>query len=440
MNKLWLIIKREYLTRVTKKAFILTTLLLPLGIVAFMAIIVVIFSYNQDNQRIAVIDDSGYEIRIKSSEKANFVASTTSLDQLKVTYEKDGFDGILYIPKINNLEKNDFNLKYYSENQMSITTKEFIERRVAGRIRELKIDESEIDKKLLKSFDTSVRLDEKALTMDEQGNIKEETKANNAGIATMLGMMMGFIIYIVLFIYGTMVMRSVMEEKTNRIVEVMISSVKPAQLMLGKILAVGGVGITQLLIWVILIPALQFGLGLFMDLDPESLQAAQGVNAAEAEDALMQFAQIMDQLGQQNWGLIIPMFIFYFFCGYVIYASMFAAVGSAIGDDLGEGQSLTFPITIPVILAIYIMFAVIDNPNSSLATWSSLFPLFSPIVMPARIPFEPAVWEIALSMLILAASAVFFVWLSGRIYRVGILMYGKKVTFKELGKWLFYKE
>lgn len=440
MNKLWLIIKREYLTRVTNRTFILTTLLLPLGIVAFIAIVAVIFSYNQDNQRIAVIDNSGYEIRIKSSEKANFVPSKTPLEELKKSYSEDGFDGILFIPPISNLQKNDFNLKYFSENQMSITTKEFIERRVARRIRELKIDESQVDKKLLKSFDTNVSLDEKALVVDESGELTEESKTNNAGIATFMGMIMGFIIYIVLFIYGTMVMRSVMEEKTNRIVEVMISSVKPAQLMLGKIIAVGAVGITQLLIWVVLIPTLQLGLGLFIDLDPEQINAAQGVSAAEAEDAMMQFALIMEQLGQQNWALIIPMFIFYFFGGYVIYASLFAAVGSAIGDDLGEGQSLTLPITIPVVLAIYIMFAVIDNPNSSLATWSSIFPLFSPIVMPARIPFAPPMWEIIVSMLVLAVSAVFFVWLSGRIYRVGILMYGKKVSFRELGKWMFYKD
>lgn len=440
MNKLWLIVKREYLTRVKKRAFILTTLLLPLGIMAFIAVVGVIFSYNEDNQRIAVIDDSGFEIRIKSSDKANFVPSNKPLDELKSSYSTEGFDGILYIPEINNLSKKDYSIKYFSENQMSITTKEFIERRVASRIRELKIEKSEVDPKLLASFDTDVDLDEKALTVDGSGNVTEESKSNNAGIATILGMIMGFIIYIVLFIYGTMVMRSVMEEKTNRIVEVMISSVKPFQLMLGKIIGVGAVGITQLLIWVILVPAVQLFMGLFIDLDPASMQAAQGVSPEQTEDMTFQVVQILESLAAQNWALIIPMFLFYFFGGYVIYASMFAAVGSAIGDDLGEGQSLTFPITIPVILAIYIMFAVIDNPNSSLATWSSLFPLFSPIVMPARIPFEPPFWEVALSMVILAASAVFFVWLSGRIYRVGILMYGKKVSFRELGKWMFYRD
>jgi ABC-2 type transport system permease protein len=440
MNKLWLIVKREYLTRVKKRAFILTTLLLPLGIMAFIAVVGVIFSYNEDNQRIAVIDDSGFEIRIKSSDKANFVPSNKPLDELKTSYVDEGFNGILYIPEINNLSKKDYSIKYFSENQMSITTKEFIERRVASRIRELKIEKSEVDPKLLESFDTDVDLDEKALTVDDSGNVTEESKSNNAGIATILGMIMGFIIYVVLFIYGTMVMRSVMEEKTNRIVEVMISSVKPFQLMLGKIIGVGAVGITQLLIWVILVPAVQLFMGLFIDLDPASMQAAQGVSPEQTEDMTFQIVQILESLAAQNWALIIPMFLFYFFGGYVIYASMFAAVGSAIGDDLGEGQSLTFPITIPVILAIYIMFAVIDNPNSSLATWSSLFPLFSPIVMPARIPFEPPFWEVALSMVILAASAVFFVWLSGRIYRVGILMYGKKVSFRELGKWMFYRD
>ena len=275
--------------------------------------------------------------------------------------------------------------------------------------------------------------------VNQMKNWPEDT-SNRALVGAGIGGVMGFIMYMTVFIYGMMVMRSVMEEKTNRIVEVMISSVKPFQLMLGKIVGVGAVGITQLLIWVILVPAVQIFMGLFIDMDPASMQAAQGVSPEQTEDMTAQIFQVMQSLAAQNWALIIPMFIFYFFGGYVIYASMFAAVGSAIGDDLGEGQSLTFPITIPVILAIYIMFAVIDNPNSSLATWSSLFPLFSPIVMPARIPFAPPFWEVALSMVILAASAVFFVWLSGRIYRVGILMYGKKVSFRELGKWLFYRD
>ena len=160
----------------------------------------------------------------------------------------------------------------------------------------------------------------------------------------------------------------------------------------------------------------------------------------DPDDINLLVAQVMEELKSQNWLMIIPLFIFYFLGGYFLYASLFAAVGSAIGDDLGEGQALTIPITIPVVIAFYIMFVAVRAPESSLAVWSSIFPLFSPIVMPARLAFSPPFWQIALSLIVLALSSIFFVWLSARIYRVGILMYGKKVSFKELGKWLFYKE
>jgi ABC-2 type transport system permease protein len=164
------------------------------------------------------------------------------------------------------------------------------------------------------------------------------------------------------------------------------------------------------------------------------------MSGADSEDMMLQVAMVIEDIKSQNWALILPMFIFYFLGGYFIYSALFAAVGSAISDDLGESQSLTLPITIPVILAIYIAIAVIENPTSNLATFASIFPLFSPIVMPARLPFNPPVWEIVVSVLVMIASVIFFIWLSGRIYRVGILLYGKKVTLRELGKWMFYKE
>ena len=263
------------------------------------------------------------------------------------------------------------------------------------------------------------------------------TTAIGAGI----GGVMGFIMYMTIFIYGMMVMRSVMEEKTSRIVEVMISSVKPFQLMLGKIIGVGGVGLTQILIWSILIPIGYLLVGLFFDFDLEQMNSAaaagSNVDVAGMEDEIMIF---MNEVRNMNWWSILPLFLFYFLGGYFLYSSMFAAVGSAMGDDLGEGQALTIPITIPVILALYIMMVVVTAPQSNLAIWSSIFPLFSPIVMPARLAFSPPIWQILVSMAVLAATSIFFVWVSARIYRVGILMYGKKVGFKEIGKWLFHKE
>ncbi|MFT6938222.1 MAG: ABC-2 type transport system permease protein, partial [Saprospiraceae bacterium] len=393
MNKLWLIIKREYITRVTKKSFILATLLTPFAIAAFIAIVALIFSYDSGQRKIAVINESGLEFKLKDTKKVYFDFTETPLDELKLSYQEDGYTGVLYLPEIKDLQKQDVRVTYFSEDQISIGTKEFIQREIADKIREIKIDNSEISRVILESFSTNVNLEEVGLSVNDSGEIQEEDKTNSAGIATAMGMVMGFAIYMFLFFYGSMVMRSVMEEKMTRIVEVMISSVKPFQLMLGKIVGVGGVGLTQILIWAILIPTLNFIVTIFLPIDPEAIQSAQ-MSGAESEDMMIQVALALESVKSQNWALILPMFIFYFLGGYFIYSALFAAVGSAIGDDLGESQSLTLPITIPVILAIYIAIAVIENPTSNLATFASIFPLFSPIVMPARLPFNPPVWEI----------------------------------------------
>ncbi len=441
MNNLWLIIEREYLTRVKKRSFILMTILTPIIMVAFIVIVSFIFAYQGDKTRIAIKNDSQIDIVISSEGKQTvYVNKTDHLDSLKKNYTKLDFDGLLYIPAVKNI-KNELRVQYFSEKQLSLTSKEIIERKIARLLRQYKIKQLNINEKDLENIEgTSVALDEKNLKFNDKGELEESEKQNNAAVATILGGGMGFMVYIILFVYGMMVMRSVMEEKMNRIVEVMISSVKPFELMLGKIIGVGAVGLTQFLIWGILTMGLMFVAGFFMpELDPNQMDMANA-NMADAEDIEMQIMDAWTLLSQQNWLLIFGVFIFYFLGGYFIYASLFAAVGSAMGDDLGEGQTLTLPITIPIILAIYIMFAVINNPNSSLATWSSIFPLFSPIVMPARIPFEPAWWELGLSMVVLLCTSIFMIWLSGRIYRVGILMYGKKVSFKELGKWLFYKD
>lgn len=441
MNKLWLIIRREYLTRVKKRSFILTTILTPVILVAFFIIVGFIFSYEGEKLRIAVANDSGIDIVVSSTSKTSFIEDNTPLEDLKTSYKDKDYDGVLHIPEFKNLN-NELHLKYYSDKQLSLTLKEVAESKIAKQVRNHKIKLSGITEAQLKELETEVKIDEMAISMSEDGTIEEQDKTNSSAVATAIGGFLGFLIYIILFIYGSQVMRSVMEEKMNRIVEVMISSVKPFQLMLGKIIGVGGVGLTQSLIWIILLVGLNFIAGLFFQFDTTQMEemTSTAANSVDPEDMYYEMMEVWQMVMQQNWGLIIPLFIIYFLGGYILYSSLFAAVGSAIGDDLGESQSLTLPITIPVILAIYIMFAVINNPNSSLATWASIFPLFSPIVMPARLAFNPPWWEIALSVGVLIASVLFFVWISGRIYRVGILMYGKKVTFKELGKWLFYKD
>ena len=320
MNKTWLIIKREYITRVRNRTFIISTFLTPLFFVGFIAAV----------------------IFISPKDKA-----------------------------------------------------------LAGTINESEIVKQKIEKK------------------------------EHSGMAYAVGYASSFLIYIIILIYGTMVMRGVSEEKTNRIAEIIISSVKPFQLMMGKIIGIGAVGLTQFIMWMVLVVI--FILVLFNFLPQEILHEA-GKQSTE-----QQSANITAELATVNLPLIIFCFIFYFIFGYLFYASLFAAVGSAASDDAQDMQSLVIPVTMPIVLAIAIMMQVIVNPTSSLATWSSMVPFFSPVVMMSRVPFGvPATvpwWELASSMLMLIAGFLFITWLSAKIYRTGILLYGKKITWREMWKW-----
>lgn len=438
MNKLWLIIKREYLVRVKKKSFILVTILTPLALAAIIAIpTIIMINSGEARTNIAVKDNSGLITQFPpTQDEIQFDLVQLPLENLKAEYKKLGYDGVLYLPKYDNLDER-LSVHYYSDGQLSLSTQSAVERRISGMVRDYKIQNSGYDKAVLDKLDARISLEQREITVNEAGQIQEINKKNSAAIATSLGYLAGFFIYFVLIFYGAMVMRSVMEEKMSRIVEVIITSVKPFQLMLGKILGVSAVALTQLLIWIILIPTLFITMQLIFGIDPSRSPAMDGEQVAQSAS---QIEEILFSVQQQNWALIIPLFIFYFLGGYFIYTSMFAAVGASVGDDLGESQSLTFPIMLPIILAFIFMTSVIDNPHSNLAFWTSIIPLFSPVIMPARIPFGPPLWEIILSVVLLLVTAVFFVWLSGRIYRVGILLYGKKASLKELGKWLFYKE
>ncbi len=439
MNKLWLIFKREYLVRVKKRSFILVTLLTPLALAAIIAVpIIVAMNSEEESKTIALKDDSGILTDDMVSESnVQLELVNTSLEELKRTYEDSGYDGVLYIPAFENLD-DELAVQYFSSSQLTLSTQAFLERRIEDVVRNYKIENSGYDKETLAKLEADVDLEQMEISVNEAGELEEVDKKNSAAIATALGYLVGFFIYFVLIFYGAMVMRSVMEEKMSRIVEVVIISVKPFQLMLGKILGVSGVAFTQVLIWIILIPTLTAAVQFFLGVDPS--QATAGMDAEQVAQSTSAMEEILGTLQQQNWALILPLFIIYFLGGYFIYASLFAAVGAAVGDDLGESQSLTFPIMLPIILAFLFMTSVIDNPNSGLAFWTSMIPLFSPIIMPARIPFGVPAWEIIVSVVLLIATAIFFIWLSGRIYRVGILLYGKKASLKELGKWLFYKE
>jgi ABC-2 type transport system permease protein len=449
MNKLWIILKREYLTRVKKKTFILVTLLTPLGI----GLIGFVSGYfasqaGKADKNIVVSDASGIlnENSLKST-YMTFSFSDEPIDSLKSNYIDKGYDMVLHMDSAPALDDKKVELKYYSKDKMSLPTLESLERRISSAIRSYKIERSEIDQDKLEQLETSVDLENGLVQADGEGGTGN--KGSTASkfqtiISTVLSYLMGFLMYMVIFVFGGMVMRSVMEEKINRIVEVIISSVKPFQLMLGKILGVGLVGLTQVTIWIILIPIIMMVIGMVMgggsaSMDSPEMAQAQEVMQQMEQDGSFNINLFIDEFMSLNWWLILPSFIIFFFGGYLIYSSFFAAIGSTISDDLGEAQQFMLPIIIPVIIAFVMIPAVFNDPDGPVAIFGSMFPLFSPILMPARLPFDPPVWQVILSIVILIASVIFFIWMAARIYRVGIFMYGKKITFKELGKWLFYK-
>jgi len=443
MNKLWLIVKREYLVRVRKTSFILATILTPLGIglIAFVSGYLASSSMNSQ-KKIALIDQSDLlDAETLSDGQFLYTEVVTQLDDFKEEYAKDGYDLIIEVPQLKDMKTKKHRVNFYSAEKLSLASLGQIENDLSRALKKYKISKSEIDQSTLDELEIKVSM------QNANANNKEESTSDKSSkmsiiISSFLSYIMGFLMYIVIFIYGSMVMRSVMEEKINRIVEVVISSVKPFTLMLGKVMGVGLVGLTQLMIWMILIPTLLFVVSATMGFDATAASstgdAAEMVRQMESSEGY-NVQMIIQEIVQLNWWLIIPSFIVFFLGGYFIYSSLFAAVGSAIGDDLGEGQQLMMPIIIPVILAFVMVPAVFNDPDGPIAVFGSMFPLFSPIIMPARLPFDPPVWQVIVSIFILIASVIFMTWMAGRIYRVGILMYGKKVSFKELGKWLFYK-
>jgi ABC-2 type transport system permease protein len=365
------------------------------------------------------------------------------LDEARKLTDSLKIDAILYIPAQDSANLRTLNLEYYCDEQIGVATLDYVKVTLANHLKDIKIRRFGLDEQLLASLKTDINLTPKSLRPDAEG---KEDKGSSVRIyvATALGFVSMFLIYIMVFIYGNMVMRSVMEEKTTRIVEVIISSIKPFPLMLGKIIGVGAVGLTQFTIWALLTPLLYLGVALLFA-DRIAQGAADGAAAAggaspadiaASQDMLMMVSQ---EISTFNFWYIIPVFVFYFVTGYILFASLFAAVGSAMNDDWGEGQSLILIITIPVLIGFYVGAAALQNPNGSLAVWASIFPLFSPVVMPARLVFDPPMWQVALSMVSLVLTCLFFVWLAGRIYRVGILLYGNKPSFWQMVKWIFVK-
>ena len=436
MNKILLVLRREYFTRVRNKTFILSTILLPLFFVGFIFASAYLSLKSEDHQKIAVVDENGI---FKSSFESDNVVTYEFPENVNTNnYKEKGYTAFLNIPK--NFDSGTDSISLVSDKQMGMTTEDRIRDQINDAIKNRAFLEHNIDRSVLDSIN-KIREDKlyKFSPVIKQGNKMEQS---NAGLSYGIGFGSGILIYMTLFIYGAAVMRGVMEEKMNRIAEVIISSVRPFQLMTGKILGIAAVGITQLLIWIILIVGLVMVTSFFIS--PDALQSVQNsgqaMNMAADNTSAMKFFEAKDTFLSANWGLIIPCFLFYFLGGYLFYAALFAAVGSVVNEDPQEAQALMIPITMPIILSFIIMTAAAGNPDSSLAVWASMIPFSSPIVMMARIPSgNVPVWQLIVSMLSLVGGFILTTMLAAKIYRTGILLYGKKVTFKEMGKWLFRK-
>ncbi|WP_276485046.1 ABC transporter permease [Paraflavitalea pollutisoli] len=438
MNKTWIVAEREFNSRVKKKTFLLSTILFPLVIFGFYGLMIYFSVKGNEDLNIGIADHANlFNGKLDNDKEVNFIfmndASAKSLEE-KVT--KKEISGYVYVPENYNLLSSTDTINVIYSKTIGLISQERIGRKINKVIEQKRLLSLNISQSQLDSARRTAAVEFKPLS--------GEADKNKAGLAYAVGFISGFLIYIILFIYGTMVMRGVTEEKTSRIAEVIVSSVKPFQLMMGKIIGIGAVGLLQFIIWILLGTATMALLPLLMGGgDASAIQNVPGAGGGMAAQGSGAMAVILGNLSQINWMLLLPCFLFYFLGGYLLYSSLFAAVGSAVNEDPQEAQSLLLPITMPIIFAIVIMTKAVNDPTSGLAVFGSLFPLTSPVVMMARIahgvPDGVSALELILSMVILVAGFMCTTWLAGKIYRTGILMYGKKPTWKEMVKWAFRK-
>lgn len=445
MGKIGIIIKREFNERVRKKSFIITTILTPLLFVGVMVGMFFIMNVRSSEVRhIMVEDHSGFIAgKLESDERILFEPTDKTIEQVKqerTDGEHSGLFGVLVID--GDIMENPRNVRLYTYGPSTIEIESAIASQIRNIVEDEKLKAYDIENlpQILEEVKTPVSV--RAFKIGDTGEAKE----SSSGFAMGLAYIFGFLIYMFVFIYGAMVMQGVIEEKSSKVLEIMVSSVKPFELMMGKILGIATVAITQFLIWVVIMFVAGTAMMHFISPDiaagaasgmAESGMAGAGIAGMENLDpaTLDAVKSMADPRFMIN---MIGGFLIYFIGGYLLYAAMFAAIGSAV-DNAADSQQLQLPVTIPMILAIFVMMSVMREPNSSLALWFSMIPFTSPVIMLARLPYGVPLWELVTSVVILYGTFVVMVWLAGKIYRVGIFMYGKKPTFKELFKWAKYK-
>lgn len=417
MNKLYLIIRREYLSRVRKKSFLIMTIITPF-IMSVIFVLPILISQNDESSRsLAIIDENSLVDNFFDDSK-NIEFDTFNNSQSYSAAFLDQYDAILVVPK-----SLDQTFEIHSSQQISLSLQQDITNVLEKNITLINLKKNGINPNLINQSEAKINLQTKLI----DSNGKEILSSSE--LSLVIAMLSGFLIYFFIFMYGAMVMRGVIEEKTNRIIEVMISSVKPFQLMIGKIIGIALVGLTQFFFWLI-IAAIGISLAPFL---MESSSLIQ--NEINTVNSPINSLEIFNNL--PIYSLVFG-FVFYFIAGYFLYGSLFASVGAAV-DHETDSQQFMLPLTLPLILSFIMIQPIIDNPHGDLAYWFSMIPFTSPIIMMVRIPFGVPIFELALSMTILVIGIVSSIWLSSKIYRVGILMYGKKPSYKEVWKWIKYK-
>lgn len=437
MNHLSLIIKREYFTKVKNKSFIVMTILSPMIMIALIAVVAYLSQINNNKQRtISVLDESGFvsDVFKKEGNITYEVLQNVTLDEAIAQVKEKEHYGLLYIPNTSDINAIAEHVKFYSEDSPSLTIMSDLESKLEKKFTDVKLQLDGVDVEKIKTAKTNINISQESFTGEMTSKIDNILKLSFGGIA-------GYLLFMFIIIYGNMIMRSVIEEKTSRIIEVIISSVKPIQLMMGKIIGTSLAGITQFVIWIIL-----GGLAMMI------LSSIFGVNFsgidASQQEMMQQAMQNSENVNDMQLVITafynLPIanlaiaFMCFFLGGYLLYSSFYAAIGAAV-DNETDTQQFIMPILMPLILAVYVgIFTVIEDPHGTVSTVFSFIPLTSPVVMLMRIPFGVPIWQQLLSLGLLIGTFMLTVWFAAKIYRVGILMYGKKPTYKELYKWLKY--
>ena len=438
MNNMFLVFEREYLERVKKKSFLIATILTPLLFPLIIGLAIYLTQVSDDEEKnIEVIDKSGLFAETFDFTDMTVTFSDKSLDEAKTAVSSGDVYGVLYIPSLDLDDPK--GIQFFSKSNPGLGFLSRFRRPIRDQIEDLKLERLNIEKEVIENLRTSVSIS--TFNVTESG----ESKKSDSAVASALGYIMAFMIYMFVFIYGSFIMQSVLNEKTSKIVEVIVSSIKPTQLMLGKVLANAAVALTQFAIWIILVTVFTTALTAVFGYDPQAAQQEmmmeqmEQVAAVDANNEVPEAVKgTLDTIYSLPIGRIVGLFIFYFLGGFLLYGALFAAIGSAV-DSIQEAQQFMLPVTLPIILSIILMGAVLANPDSLTSVILTMIPFTSPVLMMARIPFEVPVWQLALSMLLLIGGFIFTLWLAGRIYRVGILTTGSKVTYKTLYKWFTMK-